>query len=46
VNAATDERLRRRMADAGFASATRVATQGTFVGALAFYQAATAPTEA
>jgi ubiquinone/menaquinone biosynthesis C-methylase UbiE len=46
VNAATDERLRRRMADAGFASATRVATQGTFVGALAFYQAATAPAEA
>jgi ubiquinone/menaquinone biosynthesis C-methylase UbiE len=39
VHAATDERLRRRMTEAGFTTTTRTATHGTFLGALAFYQA-------
>ena len=39
LNAAADERLLRRMREAGFSNANRVRTRGTLFGAIGFYEA-------
>jgi ubiquinone/menaquinone biosynthesis C-methylase UbiE len=43
LNAAAADRLLRRMAEAGFVDARRVASRGTVMGAIAYYQASALP---